>query len=408
MKIGVDLRVLQGGHQFRGIGEVAKQTLDRMFAIAVAQGDDVEFVMFRHEGNDPKKLLTIPKGLKYREEFIPAPADQRERSKAEKLREFIDELYGNPLKVKGVDVFLQYDYAMGVPTSVKSVLVKHDIIPYLFWNHYFDSAKRHFKNKAARTTLRVARHNYKYLRVLKHNLHNATHIVCVSDNTRKDLHEHFHVSNKKMSVVHLGASVKAAKSVGANGQFVKPAKPYLLWVGAGDARRRVVDLVHAYNNLKARGHDIQLVLAGENFQSPEKIPNVDVRKAVMGSSYKKDILTVGYINDQTKHELYKNALAFVFTTAYEGFGIPVLESMLLDCPIIAYDNSSIPEIGGEHALYANNWQDVERLVIGLMNQAESDRKEKLAAAKKHAETFTWEKTGQGLYDRLLTVGGYKK
>jgi glycosyltransferase involved in cell wall biosynthesis len=176
----------------------------------------------------------------------------------------------------------------------------------------------------------------------------------------------------------------------------------LLFVGGIDKRRRRVDdLVAAFNNLKASGHDIQLALVGENFQAPEKIPDEVVRKDVMGSSYAKDILTLGYIDDETKQRLYKEAIAFVFPTIYEGFGIMTLEAMLLECPVIAYSNSSIPEVGGEHVLYAKNWHDIWQQTEKLLDLSKAKRETFIVAAKKHAEQFTWDKTADKIYKTLL-------
>ena len=122
----------------------------------------------------------------------------------------------------------------------------------------------------------------------------------------------------------------------------------------------------------------------------------------MGSSYKDDILTLGYVDDATKQYLYKNAIAFVYPTKYEGFGIPVLEAMLLECPIITYKNSSIPEVGGEHAIYVNNWSEIQTEVAHLLSLSPQAKQKLTKAAKKHAEQFTWDKTAQAIYQELLS------
>jgi glycosyltransferase involved in cell wall biosynthesis len=142
---------------------------------------------------------------------------------------------------------------------------------------------------------------------------------------------------------------------------------------------------------------------GENFKDPAAIPNPTVRSAVLKSSYKNDILTLGYIDDTTKQKLYKEALAYVYPTRYEGFGIPVLEAMLLECPIIVYKNSSIPEVGGEYALYANDWTGIKKQVEYLLEEPQKTRQERAKAAKKHAEQFTWDKTAQVIYQEIVNL-----
>jgi glycosyltransferase involved in cell wall biosynthesis len=403
MNIGIDLRALQTGHKFRGIGEVAKQTTNRILALA-KDDSSIHFVFYEYSDDDPKKLLDIPKSLSY--EVVDQgvmPENDKAASKRHKLRRHFDAFYGKPIKYSSKsDVFLQFDYAFGVPKDTKTILIKHDLIPYVFWTKYFESAWVPFRNRAMRTTLRTLFANYKFMRILRRSLKNAHAIIAVSNSTKHDLEAMFGVSPSKLKVAHLGVDVKPAKTSGHVSSGLLPDKPYMLFVGAGDARRRVDDAVTAFNNLKAAGRDIQLVLVGENFQSPEHIPNVKVRNAVLSSSYKKDILTLGYVDDATKQKLYSEAIAFVYPTRYEGFGIPILESMLLECPIITYRNSSIPEVGGDYALYASNWSDIVSEVETLMDQDPNLKKMHTQAAKKHAEQFTWDRTSEVIYQELLS------
>jgi len=227
--------------------------------------------------------------------------------------------------------------------------------------------------------------------------------MSVSKSTKNDLRKYFNVPDSKIKVAHNGVDVKVLKTNEHQDVKNMPTKPYLLFIGAGDARRRVEDAVAAFNSLKADGRDIQLVLVGENFQSPEKIPNPVLRKAVMGSSYLDDILMLGYVDDMTKQKLYKSAIAFVYPTKYEGFGIPILEAMLLECPIITYKNSSTSEVGGDCAIYAKNLEEMRLNIEKLIDQSPSDRKKFIMSAKKHAETFTWDKTALLIYDELINV-----
>jgi glycosyltransferase involved in cell wall biosynthesis len=321
------------------------------------------------------------------------------RSKLEKLVDSYSQLYGNPIKnAKECDVFLQYDYALGVPNNTKTILIKHDIIPFIFWDQFFESPMVPFKNKALRTTLRTAFHNYRSKKVLKNALKKADKIVTVSDYTKQDLNKHFNVPLSKMVTVHLGVNEVTTKTTGVAKKQQLPTKPFLLFIGAVDKRRRRVDdLVAAYNNLSANGFDIQLVLAGENFQSPEGIPQGPVRTAVMSSSYADGILTLGYIDDATKQYLYKNAIAFVFPTMYEGFGIPVLEAMLYKCPVIAYENSAVKEVGQNHVLYADGWVGIYDNIKQVMSWPENTRKSNIEQANRYALGFSWHTSAQKLY-----------
>jgi glycosyltransferase involved in cell wall biosynthesis len=404
MKIGIDLRPLQNGHKYRGIGEVAKQVTNRLLEYGAA--DNVEFYFYQNSDSDPKDLLTIPKNLNYKTVDLGLMPENESNNftKKEKLQRAYNFLYGTPIKqAKEVDVFLQYDYAAGVPKNTKTLLVKHDLIPYIFWDQYFESAMVPFKNRALRSTLRTLFANYKFMRLLRRGLKDAHVIMSVSESTKADIEKYFGVNKKKSKVAKLGVDITPAKTNETSSNKNMPTKPYLLFVGAGDARRRVDDLVAAFNNLKAKGYDLQLVLAGENFKKPEHIPNKTVRNEVLKSSYKKDILTLGYITDEQKQQLFSNALAYVYPTKYEGFGIPILESMLLGCPVVVYKNSSTAEVGGDYAIYTQTWDGLVNEVIKLLNEPISVRKKRQEAAKKHAEGFTWDKTAESIYNELTDI-----
>lgn len=401
MVIGIDLRALQTGHKYRGIGVVAKRVTN--YILEMGHRDGHEFVFFEYdEPEDPTDLITIPEGLAFSVQKLGRMPEREDVGKLKKINRAVRELYGTPIKpARKVDVFLQYDYVFGVPKNTRTVVVKHDLIPYLFWSKYFESAWVPFKNKALRTTIRTLFANHKYMQLLRRGLKNAGVIVSVSNSTKQDLQKYFKTNPNKIKVAHLGVDIKPAKTNETDDSSVAlPTKPYIMFNGAGDARRRVDDLVAAYNNLRSKGYDLQLVLVGENFKSPELIPNPTVRNEVMKSSYKNDILTLGYVSDETLYKLFRGAISYVFPTRYEGFGIPILEAMLLECPVVVYKNSSTYEVGGEHAIYADGWEGIVTAVEEIINQPEGVRKEKIAAAKEYAESFTWDKTAAIIYDEL--------
>jgi glycosyltransferase involved in cell wall biosynthesis len=410
MTIGIDLRVLQIGHQYRGIGEEARRTINGMMALAAQETTPPSFVFFAYDEDDPKRFLTIPEGLTCRDVSMgKRPLLDKDRSQGQKLQDKWRLLFGNPLpQARGCDVFVQYDYALGVPRWPKSLVFVHDFIPLVYWSAFFESPWTHVKHKAARTTLRTILHNFEYKHMIRRALGRARRVICISEHTKHDVRRFFHVPQRKLQVIHLGVSAAPLDNKSGTAQLpqTKPHKPFLLFIGAADpVRRPVDDLVAAFNNLKADGHDIQLVLVGENFQAPETIPTPAVRQAVLDSSYKEDILTMGYIDDDTKYQLYHDAVAFVFPSHYEGFGLPILEAMLYECPVISYKNSSIPEVGGSHALYAKNWQGIWRQAETLLGYSKKQRAELTAAAKKHATSFSWDKTAEALYNEIKQVVG---
>lgn len=405
MKIGIDLRALQTGHKYRGIGEVAKQVTNRILELSAQADDKLQFIFYEYDDDDPKKLLNVPSGIDYETVklgFMPE-GTKSNRSKKEKILDALKKLYGKPIKDSyKSDVFLQFDYAFGVPNDTKTFLMFHDLIPYVFWNDFFESPMIPFKNRALRTTLRTIYANESYIKILKRGLNNAYKILAISENTKSDLVKRLGIKASKIDVIYLGVDKKPVKTnLIKKEKNTKPTKPYLFFIGAGDERRRVDDLISAFNNLKAEGKDIQLVLAGENFQKSSMIPNKRVRDAVMKSSYKRDILTVGYVSDEDKQNLYKNAIAFVYPTKYEGFGLPILESMMFKCPIITYNNSSTYEIGKSHAIYAKDWYDIKNMVECILGWKPKDRSKWISSAEEYAYNYSWDDTANKIYNKMI-------
>jgi glycosyltransferase involved in cell wall biosynthesis len=404
MKIGIDLRALQTGHKYRGIGEVAKQTTNRIIhLIHTDPSQKNSLIFYEYEGDNPKELLDISPTLKYEVVCVGKKPDEKISSWSRVKQEF-RAVYGNPIPdANKCDFFLQFDYAFGVPANTKTILIKYDLIPYIFWNQFFKSPMVMLKQKALLKALRIQFENRSYLRILRRSLKKAHTILAISENTKRDLTIHCNIKSTKIKVVPLGVAEKPSKTLEHATTVTLPNKPYLLFVGIGDTRRRIEDLVAAYNNLKAEGHDLQLVLAGEQFKAPELISNEILRNAVLSSSYSKDILTLGYIDDLTKQRLYRDAIAFVYPTKYEGFGLPILEAMIFGCPVITYKNSSTFEVGGEHAFYADDWMEIKNKVSFLLSLPPLEKEAGAHAAIRHAQEFTWDKTAQRVYHELVTT-----
>lgn len=404
MIIGVDLRSLQTGHQYRGIGELVRRTLNEVLR---KSSHEHEFIFFEYEtSTDPKKFLEIPPNLKYGVKKLGLIPTDKKMSKADKIKRIARLLVGNPVPgANKCDVFLQYDFSLGVPSwGTKTVLFMHDLIPLIFWKDYFTSPITHFKNKAARTTLRTIIHNFEYKRTLRRSVKKAKKVLAISQNTKNDVVKYIGTSERKIKVIPLGVDENSLRDDAGITNFAKlPDKPFILFIGAADARRRIDDLIDAFNNLRARGHDLQLALVGENFIPGEKIKSPIAKRAIEESSYKFDILTLGYVDDSIKKELYKNAIAFVFPTLYEGFGIPILEAMLNKCPVITYENSSIPEVAGENAIFANDWEGIINSVERIMSMSKSSLVEHNEKAYRYANKFKWSSAGEKLYKELSAL-----
>jgi glycosyltransferase involved in cell wall biosynthesis len=168
---------------------------------------------------------------------------------------------------------------------------------------------------------------------------------------------------------------------------------YVLYLGAWDYNKNIVRIVEAFDCVAQKYSGLKLVLAGKpvwNEQYSEQIHEV-----VRASPFRERIVMPGYVDVETKRRLMSSALCFVFPSICEGFGIPVLEAMACGCPVITADNTSLPEVGGDAAIYINAFDtgqlafEMERVV-----SSESLRKNMIAKGSIQAKRFSWDKTAE--------------
>jgi glycosyltransferase involved in cell wall biosynthesis len=168
---------------------------------------------------------------------------------------------------------------------------------------------------------------------------------------------------------------------------------YFLAVGNLDPRKNLQRLISAFN-LAGFPADVKLKIAGTNSKVFSKnamplTPNVEL---------------LDYQHDSELAALYSNAIAFVFPSLYEGFGLPVLEAMSLRCPTILSDIPVLHEIAGDTALYVNPL-DVKSIKDGLTELAENrELAEKLRQlGYEQAKKYSWENTANTINDIIQNV-----
>lgn len=171
----------------------------------------------------------------------------------------------------------------------------------------------------------------------------ADHIFCISESTRRDLLEHLRCPEERVSVVYLGCDRLPAPTVAAQ-DLVGP-RPYLLYVGARDSYKNFDGLLRAYAASRLLQSELRLVCLGGG--------PLTAREQALMAELGLDAGAVTQLGggDERLAALYRGAVAFVYPSLYEGFGIPPLEAMSVGCPVICSNTSSIPEVVGEAGEY---------------------------------------------------------
>ena len=136
-----------------------------------------------------------------------------------------------------------------------------------------------------------------------------------------------------------------------------------------------------------------------------------VLNKIRKSSFKDRIILTGYVSEEEKAGLYKNAEAFLFPSQYEGFGIPVLESFSYGVPVITAKNSSLPEVGGNAAIYIENVMssaELEECMKKIFGLSEADRMLLSEKGIQQFNKFTWKKCAREIFELLRKCGLIRK
>lgn len=286
------------------------------------------------------------------------------------------------IKKENVDLFFapsSYIIPTLLPAHIQTILTVHDLVAFLFPNTH---------NKKATFIEKL---------LLKRAVKKATKILTVSHNTKNDLLAKFDLPEDKIHVVPCSASDNfepLEKSTLKNfQQQTNLPKDFFLAVGTLEPRKNYVTLLRAFANFLDKFPNYHLVIVGGQGWDYEAVYE-EIRKNYLT----KKVHMLGYISGGSLVKLYNLASALVFPSLYEGFGIPPLEAMKSGCPVIASNNSSIPEVVGDSALLVNPHSHLE--IAGALihfasehNLAESLRQKGLIQAQK----FSWENSAKLLY-----------
>jgi glycosyltransferase involved in cell wall biosynthesis len=219
-------------------------------------------------------------------------------------------------------------------------------------------------------------------------------IVSISHATKKDLMRIYNVPEEKIKVIHLANSMKTDVKTE---RIVK--EDYLLYVGGRWVYKNFRMLLDVFAGSSYLKNNFKVVAYGGGKFSAEELEYMDKFGI-------KDKVIFDTGADEKLANYYKYASVFVYPSKYEGFGVPLLEAMYLDCPIVASNISSIPEIGGPACLYFNpdSPDDLKEKLETILTK-EDVKNDLLAKAKEWRKNFSWQKTTDETYDYYKQILG---
>lgn len=214
-------------------------------------------------------------------------------------------------------------------------------------------------------------------------------IIASSQSTKNDLIQRLHIAEKKINVIPLGVHLPNKEQIPARDRL---RELYFLSVGTLETRKNHLQLLQAFHMYLKKGGHAQLIIVGKDGGEQKNIEAM-----ISELSLQNHVLLKGYVEEQELIELYQKALALVNVSLYEGFGLPVLEAMKWGVSGILSNVSSLPEVGGEAALYVNPQmahEITEALLIFEQDDALRSRLE--TSALNHVRHFSWQKTGEAM------------
>ncbi len=251
--------------------------------------------------------------------------------------------------------------------GTKSVITIHDLIPL----------------KVPFTTLDV-KNNFYHL--FKWACQSADLILSVSEQTKKDIIEVYDVPEEKIQVTWQSVKqIDSREDAEVEEKYLASYKlkkeKYVLFVGNIEPKKNIKSLITAMSFID---EEVKLVIVGKKAWLWE-----DQLKDLKKYHKKKRIKFMDYVDDAELAILYRNATCLVFPSIYEGFGLPVLEALQYDCPVVCSGITSLPEVAGDAALYIDpyDYRDIREKISALINEPEL-RQKLIANGRKRVEFFS--------------------
>ena len=238
------------------------------------------------------------------------------------------------------------------------------------------------------------RETIEIIRRKKEKAEQMDHLICISENTRRDLIELTGIPPEKTTVVHLASDMEY------HGQPSMFEFPYLLYVGQRQNYKNFMRLLQLYISNERLHNNFKLLCFGAGSFTKEE------KELMSNLSSPEEHFIHARGGDDLLSNLYGNAKALVYPSSYEGFGLPLTEAMRTECPIVCSNASCLPEVAGMAAEYFDPF-DQDSMMMAIENVVFSGERtqELIEVGKRRASTFTWKKVGEEtkeVYSSLLS------
>jgi glycosyltransferase involved in cell wall biosynthesis len=224
----------------------------------------------------------------------------------------------------------------------------------------------------------------------------ADRIICISENTKRDLLARYAVPEERVAVTGLASEINASLSYGPE---PVPERPYYLYVGSRSRYKNFDGLLRALARTISSRSDLALCVVGSPFTADEE-------KLIAELGLKENIEHRGYATDRHLAKLYRCSVALVYPSLYEGFGIPPLEAMSCGTVAVVSNVSSLPEVVGDAGvLFDPASCDELSDILMTLAENESRRQELIDKGRQRAAEFSWDKTAAQTVEVYRSLAG---
>lgn len=283
------------------------------------------------------------------------------------------------------DLFLSPDGWMSLRTDVPTLTVIHD----LNFEHAVDFLRPSHQRYMSHFFPRFAS--------------KATRIATVSEFSKQDIVDTYHIDSKKIDVVYDGAhdfyrplteEEKAETRKQVSGGF-----PYFLYVGTISRRKNLANILLAYDKYRKEhpGDETRLLVVGSRYWWQDELA-----QAYESMTFKEDVIFFGHVDSDLLARITAASVALVYASLFEGFGIPIIEAFHAETAVITSDVTSMPEVAGDAALLVDPLS-VDSISAAMTSVAyDSDlRNSLIARGRQRKELFSWDRTASLLWQSMM-------
>ena len=369
MKIAVNTRLLLKD-KLEGIGWVEYETLRRM----VVAHPEVEFYFLFDEKPDDSFIFgdnVVPMTL-----FPPARSSLL-------FVWYFDWSVTRALRKIKPDLFFSPDGYLSLRTKVPSVVQFHDL------NH------EHYPNDVQK------KYQWHYKTFFPRFARKAKRIVTVSEFSKQDIVACYGIEPAKIDVAYNGVNEKFAPISDEEQEAIRAkytdGNPYFMFVGSLHPRKNLARLFTAFDLFKSQTpSNVKLLIVGEKRWWSEPI-----EKAYSQMRFKDEVVFAGRLSADDLHLVTASALASVYVSYFEGFGIPILEAFRCDTPVITSNVTSMPEVADDAALLVDPFSEAS-IAEGMTEMLDENVREALIEkGRERAKDFSWDKAAEDIWNCLM-------